>query len=247
MRLSIKMKLAGAFGLVVVLTAAVGGVAYLKLATMNETVDRITIKRVGALQFAQRAETAVLQSIRDEKNAILATSDDEARRYVQTANDEYKMTLDLIAEAKEAVVPATKVYFEKLQSAVESNWAIQKKVLGYSVINSQRKAHVLIVEKGLQVHAAAVEAVSKLIDSVTKAKTVSGQDDVGPVTKLRSAIELVWADTLLAVSAETVEETDKINSVHLPLVNGVDNQLDVLRSKLDAGHLDGSVDEAVKV
>jgi hypothetical protein len=61
MRLSIKMKLAGAFGLVVVLTASVGAIGYFKLAAMNETIDRISTKRVPGLQLALSAQVHVLE------------------------------------------------------------------------------------------------------------------------------------------------------------------------------------------
>ena len=56
MRLSVKLKLAAAFGIVVVLTATVGAIAYTKLSSMNGTVDRILSERVSGLETALTAQ-----------------------------------------------------------------------------------------------------------------------------------------------------------------------------------------------
>ena len=70
MRLSVKVKLATAFGLIIALTATVGGVAYVKLAAVNDTVDRMLAQRVTAIQTANDVKLHVLQGVprREERD-----------------------------------------------------------------------------------------------------------------------------------------------------------------------------------
>ncbi|MFC0242232.1 methyl-accepting chemotaxis protein [Rhodopseudomonas telluris] len=81
MRFTVKAKLASGFGLVILLTAIAGGLAYMKLSEMTATTESLTAA-AARLDKASHLNEMVLQQIRAEKNAILASSDAEVDRYI---------------------------------------------------------------------------------------------------------------------------------------------------------------------
>lgn len=243
MRILIKTKLAAAFGLVVILTASVGGVSYLKLVAMNETVDRIAVKRVAAIQLAENTQTHVLQGIRAEKNAALSSDQNEMKTYIQSAKDEYKKSLETIEQANATVLPGAKEHFVKVQAVAESNWAIQKQIFDLVVEQSQRKAHAMVGAVGEPARIAADDAMANLIEATGRYKTAAAQDDQVSLIKLRSSTGRVWDDTLNAIAATTTEEAAKHASNHVQLIHGLTAQFDAARTALKATHPDLSLDE----
>ncbi|KPF96293.1 chemotaxis protein [Rhodopseudomonas sp. AAP120] len=81
MRFTVKAKLASGFGLVILLTAIAGGLAYMKLSEMSATTESLTAA-AARLDKASHLNEMVLQQIRAEKNAILAVNEGETDRYI---------------------------------------------------------------------------------------------------------------------------------------------------------------------
>jgi methyl-accepting chemotaxis protein len=79
MRLTIKTKLAAAFGLVLALSIASGVVATMKLATLNDALDGIANGTARRSLEAVGMKVALLQALRAEKNMILSSNDDTIR------------------------------------------------------------------------------------------------------------------------------------------------------------------------
>ncbi|MGY3620431.1 methyl-accepting chemotaxis protein [Bradyrhizobium sp. USDA 10063] len=75
MRLTVKAKLAGAFGLVILLSMVAGAVGYLKLGDMVNTAE-ILVSRAGRMDKAAELEKGILLQVRAEKNAIIASEKD---------------------------------------------------------------------------------------------------------------------------------------------------------------------------
>src|ERR1700748_1044073 len=80
MRLTVKSKLAGAFGIVIILSMVAGGVAYLKLSDMVATAESL-VARAARMAEAAELEKGILRQSRAEKNMIVATSDTEAEQF----------------------------------------------------------------------------------------------------------------------------------------------------------------------
>jgi methyl-accepting chemotaxis protein len=80
MRLTVKAKLAGAFGVVLVLSMVAGGVAYVKLSEMVATTDSM-VARAGRMEKAAELEKDILLQVRAEKNTIISASDGELERF----------------------------------------------------------------------------------------------------------------------------------------------------------------------
>ncbi len=86
MRLTIKAKLAATFGVVIALSMAAGGLAYVKLSNMTETQHELVTwtQRLNAL--GDIAE-AISNSVRAEKNAVMSSDDKDIAGFVANAVD----------------------------------------------------------------------------------------------------------------------------------------------------------------
>jgi methyl-accepting chemotaxis protein len=84
MRLTIKAKLAATFGVVIALSMAAGGLAYVKLSNMTETQQELVTwtQRLNALgDIAEQ----VSNSVRAEKNAVMSSDEKDIAGFIATA------------------------------------------------------------------------------------------------------------------------------------------------------------------
>jgi methyl-accepting chemotaxis protein len=80
MRFSVKAKLASAFGVIIVLSAVAGTMAYTKLSDMMTSMNGL-VSRSERIQKAGDLQKQLLLQVRAEKNALLANSDAEIDRF----------------------------------------------------------------------------------------------------------------------------------------------------------------------
>ena len=80
MRFTVKAKLAGAFGAVIILTMVTGGVAYIKLNQLAATSADLVV-RAGRGDKAAEIQTDILYQIQAEKNLIIASDDADIAKF----------------------------------------------------------------------------------------------------------------------------------------------------------------------
>ncbi|MCA1451751.1 HAMP domain-containing protein [Bradyrhizobium sp. BRP22] len=78
MRFTVKAKLASAFGAIILLSAASGAVAYMKLNELTATTESL-VARAGRMEKAAELEKSMLLQVRAEKNMIMAPESDMER------------------------------------------------------------------------------------------------------------------------------------------------------------------------
>jgi methyl-accepting chemotaxis protein len=84
-RITIKAKLAGAFGAVILLSAITAGIGDMKLGDMAATTESL-VATAGRMEKASQLKEEVLLQIRAEKNLLMALSDSEADEYTADIN-----------------------------------------------------------------------------------------------------------------------------------------------------------------
>ncbi|WP_439364472.1 methyl-accepting chemotaxis protein [Bradyrhizobium sp. DASA03005] len=84
MRFTVKAKLASAFGVVLVLSMAAGGVAYVKLNDMIVAAEGL-VSRASRIAHAADLEKGILFQVRAEKNAILVPESESERFLAEIA------------------------------------------------------------------------------------------------------------------------------------------------------------------
>jgi methyl-accepting chemotaxis protein len=85
MRITIKAKLAGAFGAVILLSAVTAGLSYMKLGDLAATSESL-VTTAGRMDKGSQLKEEVLLQIRNEKNFLTALSDSEADQYLADVN-----------------------------------------------------------------------------------------------------------------------------------------------------------------
>ena len=139
MRMTIKTKLAGAFGVVIALSLTAGGLAYQKLTEMTKVQDTLVIfnERVGKLGAIA---IAFQDSIRAEKNAIISASEKEAREYAARAAERRAVALKIKNELVAIAVDGGKRRWDAMAPTIERFGAVQDQVLQYAQLNSSHRA-----------------------------------------------------------------------------------------------------------
>jgi methyl-accepting chemotaxis protein len=94
MRLTIKLKLAGAFGAVILLSAVTGAIGYMKLSDMGVEANGL-ISRAERIEKADELRDAVLMQNRAEKNVLLSSSEASGERFVGELNTERVVALKI--------------------------------------------------------------------------------------------------------------------------------------------------------
>ncbi|WIW47785.1 methyl-accepting chemotaxis protein [Bradyrhizobium sp. 62B] len=127
MRFTVKAKLAIAFGVVLLLSMAAGGLAYVKLTEMIDTADSL-VSRAGRLDRAAEIEKGILLQVRAEKNIIIAP-ESEAERFVADIAKQRAALLKLKEEIHAAASAEGKKLIEHFGATYTHMNAVQDEVL----------------------------------------------------------------------------------------------------------------------
>jgi methyl-accepting chemotaxis protein len=139
MRLTIKAKLAGVFGAIVVAFAATGGIAYLKLETLAEN-SRTLAGRGQRLSEAGEMTASFLREISAEKDNDMAVSDDDVTKFVAETRKlraEAAATRDAIATK---APPEGKVLLKVVADATDKRTKVEEEILQGGILNSNNHA-----------------------------------------------------------------------------------------------------------
>jgi len=115
-RLTIKAKLAMAFGCMIILLLGTAGYGIMSLGSLNQAVSDLIAGPSARLQLAQQANVEQLEIIRQQKNILLSTSPTELTQYIANSDAKRKVLTDLIANAVDTASVEGKPIWQKLQS-----------------------------------------------------------------------------------------------------------------------------------
>ena len=139
MRMSIKTKLAGAFGVVIALSMAAGGLAYFKLSEMTETQTTLVnwSKRINAIGAIN--DTFNL-GIRSEKNAVMAASQKDTETYAARAVERRNKAIADTEALNRIASEEGKKYLTQVTEKARRFAAIQDQTLTWAKQNSSARA-----------------------------------------------------------------------------------------------------------
>ena len=148
MRLTVKAKLAGAFGMVIVLSMITGGIAYTKLTTLDETQQRIVGQAgrmrkaadiMDSLQGQQRAEIRMIEAVTDKD-----TQDNYDTMLARRAKV-IKMRDELYSQASEVGKPV----LEQSTAPLKHMNELEDQTGKFALLNSNNKAADVWKAQGL--------------------------------------------------------------------------------------------------
>jgi methyl-accepting chemotaxis protein len=246
MRISVKTKLAGAFGLVVMLTMVVGGVAYVKLSALNDTIETMVNKRAKSIQMVQDIKINLLESIRAEKNAILEPDDAKIAAYRDETVAEQKATVAGIQQVEPLLISEeAKKLYTHLKELVAPHEAAENEVLKFALMNSNLHAHDISEKQAKPLKDATNTAFNSLGQKIMKADNKSNPAAAEALRTVRASVEQLWADTqryMLVPSAELLEPEAK---PLFALITTIHEQMNTLRNVIAEGHYSFDTDDIV--
>jgi methyl-accepting chemotaxis protein len=165
MRFTVKAKLAIAFGVVLLLSMAAGGLAYVKLSEMIDTADSL-VSRANRMDRAAEIEKGILLQVRAEKNLILAP-EGEADRFIAEIAKQRETLSKLKEEIQAAASPEGKKLMENFGVAYARMNAVQDDVLKTARTDKAKAAERSMTEVRKAV-AEAMEAANVYVTNVKK-------------------------------------------------------------------------------
>jgi methyl-accepting chemotaxis protein len=202
MRLTVKSKLAGAFGIVIILSMVAGGVAYLKLSDMIATAET-QVARAARMDEAAELEKGILRQTRAEKNIFVSTTDAEAEKFAA----EIGRLRTSVAKTKEAIYAAAsedgKRLIESFTAAYSNMNAVQDQTIKLAKLDKAKAAEHSMTE-GSQATTEAMDAANNFVVHVKKAmddRAEQAKQEGGRAQFLLLA--LVIASLIIALASAT--------------------------------------------
>jgi methyl-accepting chemotaxis protein len=206
MRLTIKLKLALAFGSVVALSLLIGGVAYTKLAAMNATLDTLVNVNAKRTLMAADFKVELLQTLRAEKNALLATSHEEIERMLASAARLRAAVRKQLDATSALATEAGKRKLADIGALLDRQAIVQAQVEQGALLNSNNEAHFLAEHDGDAAMGQAEAALDQLEQQVTQ-----GQHPASPLAleRLRAAMQKLWYHTASIIQSDSIADLNR--------------------------------------
>lgn len=176
MRYTIKMKLATAFGLVIVLSLVSAIVAITSLKELSESMDRIANGSMATLQAAEQLKTAAEQLTSQGKDIILESDDAALKSAVASFSQTQAGVRRQIESRLNAETGDGKAELVKVLEAFDVLAPLQREINRLaSELNSNNRAYLLSTTKGADTFAAVRTAFENLDKHLAVADAVGGR------------------------------------------------------------------------
>jgi methyl-accepting chemotaxis protein len=114
MRASIKLKLASAFGFIIMMLIVTAGYGIFSLGNLNDTLEQVIQGPATRLKLTQTLNAEQLQQLRQQKNLLLASTHADMQRYIES-NDAARKAYDESFQMIQArATEQGKVYWDSL-------------------------------------------------------------------------------------------------------------------------------------
>ncbi|WP_405054232.1 methyl-accepting chemotaxis protein [Telmatospirillum sp.] len=222
MRVSVKVKLAIAFGLIIALSLVAAVAAINSLAGMNDRIDKLVNVSSERVKWAEVMENKLFGLQKAEKNEILATTDQLMDRYegdIKTFRTQMREAADklagVISSDQKGKLAAFNASYEKFSAS-------QDKVIQLTRLNSEERVRVLSETEATAIFNQAYGALQPLAERLA-GQAASGQD---------RATAAVAAQRLLALLIQVDRDQKQI------IIATDDQKLDAATKQADQGIAD---------
>jgi len=251
MRITVKAKLAAAFGVIVVLLLVAAIAAVNGLSSMNEMLTDTIKGPVARQSIVQQMNKTILDITRNEKNLLLANSDEEVAAF-SAKIDEYRETLRTQGDNFTALASEEgKRRYASLKDALEKYYTLQNRVRDLGKQRSNARAAEIERTEGRQAFNATLDALAPLTQRVE-------EQSQGSAEAVRIAHQVRRATTDLRAGQSNLRQSfltsdDRETAEYLGLATKANTQarqtLDALRRTLgddDRRILDTALDRLTR-
>ena len=167
MRATIKLKLALAFGAVLLLSGAIGWIGIAKLAVLDGNIQTLLSGPVELQNRIAHLEEAIHISIRHEKNLTLFRDADEIKRAYEKLQEDHQRLPAKVEDAAKAVPNSMRDKFNEVRASVDQLVANQKQIAELARRNSSGEAWQLAESEGNAAFGEMMDALRQFRDSLT--------------------------------------------------------------------------------
>jgi methyl-accepting chemotaxis protein len=114
MRFTIKLKLALAFGLIILMLVGTAGYAMLSLGNLNDNLEGVLEGPAARLEMAQELDIQQLQQIRQQKNLLNADNTADAQKYTALADEARRNFDEAMGQGTAKATEQSRPIWEKL-------------------------------------------------------------------------------------------------------------------------------------
>ncbi|WP_037174444.1 MCP four helix bundle domain-containing protein, partial [Ciceribacter selenitireducens] len=119
MRFTIKLKLAIAFGFLILTLVGTAGYGVFSLANSKAGMDEVIDGTVARLDRMQQLNAISLATVRAQKNMILATTPQELQTFIEASNESRAEFRQIFEEMASTASAATRDFWQELRSNVD--------------------------------------------------------------------------------------------------------------------------------
>ena len=207
MRFTVKAKLASAFGAIIILSAATGGLAYMKLGELAATSQDL-VSRAETVANANGTKMGLLLEARAQNNAILAKTDAGIAQYIDEAKKVDETITQAAAKNYDLATGEFKTLVGKFIAAHDKADKTYDDIYRLALLNSSKRADDYVtndVVTAANALYAAIDATLAKLDAVTSAESVKAR------FALKDA-ELEWQKVRIAFyRADVAEDEEELN------------------------------------
>ena len=200
MRFSVKLKLAAAFGVIIVLLLVAAGAAVNGLSELNNALVQMINGPVKRQAMVSDMNKVAVEMVRAEKNLLIADSDAEVATYSK-AIDDNRQALDKLGSDFAAVASEEgRKRLIAIKDAFEKYYAVQNKVREHGKMRSNAKAGEIGAKEGIPAMQAVLDAMSPFLANVDSGENRTPES-------LRIAYQVRRALTELRVAQSNIRQS----------------------------------------
>jgi methyl-accepting chemotaxis protein len=202
MRMTIKLKLGLTFAAIIALSMVSGGVAFSKLAALNETVEQIVNGSAKRTSDANAVKIHVLDNLRAERNALVTADDGEIAKYLATMIEERGAARTALATAMATASEDGKRILGKIAVTMDRQMLVQDQTARELQLNSGNKAALVGQRDGDPALAQALSALQVLLRQVEQSAAADKPSIVLQLERLHAAMVALWSGTQSVLLAD---------------------------------------------
>ncbi|MFD2233400.1 HAMP domain-containing methyl-accepting chemotaxis protein [Phaeospirillum tilakii] len=200
MRITVKAKLAAAFGVIILLLMVATGSAINGLSQLNETMDELIKGPVQRQYLTTQISRKMLDMLRHQKNMLLAGSNQEVEEHIAKEEASRIELAKLIDDYTAIATDEGRKRFAQVTANIEKYRIVQDKIRELGRIRSNAQAAELDRAEGRQ-------AMNALLDALAPLATRAENTASAPAEQIRIAHQVRRITTLLRAAQSNLRQS----------------------------------------
>ncbi|CAH2601892.1 HAMP domain-containing protein [Rhodovastum atsumiense] len=210
MRLTIKLKLALAFGLIIAMSLLAGTVAYLKLGTLNDAIDLIANGTMRRMMLAVDVRAALKDSVRNQRDILLAASEEEIDQAMEKLRGANAAMLRAEQEIYASTSEGGRRALEKFQGTYDRYVQVQEKIYSLARLRSYGRTRDIIMREGQPVLEGLNTALEELGTAINRLPAGEARAQaLLATTRFQASVAGYWGDVQQVGLADTVQAIEQ--------------------------------------